>query len=31
MVDDVYRGRIDALEHAWQVSGRLGRDLTGQQ
>ncbi|MCA1835628.1 MAG: hypothetical protein LC721_04555 [Actinobacteria bacterium] len=31
MVDDVYRGRIDALKHAWQVSGRLGRDLTGQQ
>lgn len=31
MVDDVYRGRLDALKDTWQVWGQLGRDLTEQQ
>ncbi|MDQ3764077.1 MAG: hypothetical protein M3460_21530 [Actinomycetota bacterium] len=29
MVDDIYRGRLDALKHTWQVWVELGHDLTG--
>ena len=31
LVDDLYRGRLDALEQTWRVWAELGARLTEQQ